>query len=117
MTRPSATLLALAVSLIACSSAEAPSTASTADAQRPQAEAPADSASAKTKMPAAREYLALTDPRYGHHDSSPGAPTLGDKVGEGAQDFELPTHDGGSFRLSEAVAEGPVFLMFYRGFW
>jgi hypothetical protein len=43
----------------------------------------------------------------------------GDAVGEGdrAPDFELPSTEGGTIRLSEAAARGPVILSFYRGRW
>ena len=64
-------------------------------------------------MPAGGEFRALSDPSYGHLNAAPNAPRPGDE----APDFELPTHTGGSSRLSEELAEGPVVLMFYRGFW
>jgi len=34
-----------------------------------------------------------------------------------ATDFELPSSDGDSWRLSEQLARGPVLLVFYRGDW
>ena len=39
-------------------------------------------------------------------------------AGEGAPapDFELPDADGRPFRLSEALAQRPVVLVFLRGF-
>ena len=38
-------------------------------------------------------------------------------VGAQAPDFALPTAHGGTVRLGEALAEGPVVLVFYRGSW
>lgn len=32
-------------------------------------------------------------------------------------DFELPDHAGGTFRLSTALREGTVVVVFYRGDW
>jgi peroxiredoxin len=39
-------------------------------------------------------------------------------AGEGAPapDFELPDQEGRPFRLSGALADGPVVLVFLRGF-
>jgi hypothetical protein len=34
-----------------------------------------------------------------------------------APDFTLPDHTGKSVSLAEALARGPVLLVFYRGFW
>jgi cytochrome oxidase Cu insertion factor (SCO1/SenC/PrrC family) len=34
-----------------------------------------------------------------------------------APDFTLPDHRGQPVTLSEAWAQGPVLLVFYRGFW
>ncbi len=34
-----------------------------------------------------------------------------------APDFTLPDHQGRAVSLSEAWAQGPVLLVFYRGFW
>lgn len=39
------------------------------------------------------------------------------QVGDRAPDFELPNATGGTVRLSERLAEGPVVLTFYRGAW
>lgn len=38
-------------------------------------------------------------------------------IGERAPDFTLPRAGGGSLRLSQALARGPVVLVFYRGQW
>ena len=38
-------------------------------------------------------------------------------VGDHAPDFELPDARGGSVALREALAAGPVVLVFYRGAW
>jgi len=83
--------------------------------QAPPAKAPADGREtpAAATMPAAGEYVAISEPRYGQLDSVVGAPGQGER----APDFELPNHLGGTTRLSEALAKGPVVLMFYRGFW
>lgn len=34
-----------------------------------------------------------------------------------APDFSLPANDGSTWRLTEALAQGPVLLIFYRGDW
>ncbi len=34
-----------------------------------------------------------------------------------AIDFELPDQSGSPWRLAEALARGPVLLVFYRGDW
>lgn len=96
---------ALALSL-ACSSARAGP-----DSASPGAEE--EEPAAGLVMPAAGEYVALSDARYGHLEMASSAPSQGDR----APDFELPTHSGETFVLSEALAQGPVLLMFYRGFW
>jgi hypothetical protein len=36
---------------------------------------------------------------------------------ERAPDFTVPDHVGNEFNLSKALADGPVLLVFYRGFW
>lgn len=38
-------------------------------------------------------------------------------VGQRAPDFALPDIDGGTVRLSDLLANGPVVLTFYRGAW
>jgi hypothetical protein len=38
-------------------------------------------------------------------------------VGATAADFTLPNHDGASVSLDHVRANGPVLLVFYRGFW
>ena len=38
-------------------------------------------------------------------------------VGDRAPDFELPDIDGGTVRLTDLLAQGPVVLTFYRGAW
>lgn len=63
---------------------------------------------------APQKYWPLTEARYGAWGDAPNAPKLGDTV----EDFELPDADGGTFKLSTALAAGkPVVLVFYRGFW
>jgi peroxiredoxin len=37
-------------------------------------------------------------------------------VGQPAPDFTLTDQDGGAFHLADATAEGPVVLVFLRGF-
>ena len=39
------------------------------------------------------------------------------RAGDRAPDFELPDATGGTVRLSDRLAEGPVVLTFYRGAW
>jgi len=36
---------------------------------------------------------------------------------DAGRDFELPTHEGGRWRLSAALESGPAVLVFYRGDW
>jgi len=38
-------------------------------------------------------------------------------VGAEAPAFELASNKGGSWSLGEHLAEGPVVLVFYRGYW
>lgn len=45
--------------------------------------------------------------------ASTGAPEVGDRV----QMFDLPSHDGERVALADALAQGPVVLVFYRGHW
>ena len=73
------------------------------------ADPPAASPTAPTKT--AGTYLALTDNRYGAYRAAPDTPELGDR----APDIELPDAQGGSFSLAQH--EGPVLVVFYRGFW
>lgn len=39
------------------------------------------------------------------------------KVGERAPEFELPNQDGVTLRSRELLAQGPLVVSFYRGFW
>ena len=39
------------------------------------------------------------------------------KVGDAAPDFTLPSATGGSLRLRDQLARGPIILAFYRGGW
>jgi hypothetical protein len=39
------------------------------------------------------------------------------RVGQAAPDFTLPSATGGSVRLTDLRAGGPVVLSFYRGRW
>lgn len=51
---------------------------------------------------------------------APASAWDGDKslrVNDSAKDFTLPLARGGTLTLSEALAEGPVVLSFYRGGW
>ena len=98
-----ARILPLSTVLLACSP----------QASSPAAPAAKAEADVSTSMPVAGEYVALSDPRYGQLDAVPGAPSQGQQ----APDFELPNHLGEKTRLSALLAEGPVVLMFYRGFW
>ena len=47
----------------------------------------------------------------------PGLATKALAVGAAAPEFTLATSEGGSWALGEAVREGPVVLVFYRGAW
>jgi peroxiredoxin len=39
-------------------------------------------------------------------------------IGQATPDFEVPTSDGKTFKLSEALQSGKnIKLMFYRGHW
>lgn len=100
---------ALALSLACSGSSGGPDSASPGSSGKEQD----GGASSGLVMPAAGEYVALSDARYGHLKAASSAPSQGDA----APDFELPTHSGETFVLSEALAQGPVLLMFYRGFW
>ena len=62
-------------------------------------------------QPAGGSYLELTDDRYGAFEAAPNAPHLGDP----APALDLYDANGGRFRLADQ--EGPVLVMFYRGFW
>ena len=50
---------------------------------------------------------------YGWFPKARHAPS----VGEQAPDFELPLVGGKIFSLADARAQGPVVVVFYRGFW
>lgn len=39
------------------------------------------------------------------------------KLGDIAPSFELRTADGGTFRSDVALADGPLVIVFYRGYW
>lgn len=39
------------------------------------------------------------------------------KAGDTVPDFELPNHRGGTVRLSDLLASGPLVISFYRGGW
>jgi hypothetical protein len=51
--------------------------------------------------------------RYGATRSAPLALGIGDTV----PDFTLPRAGGGEGSLTEALRDGPVALIFYRGHW
>lgn len=57
--------------------------------------------------------IAITSNAYGAYRFAPEAPQLGDTLA----DFELPNARGGTYRLADARAKGPVVVIFYRGFW
>lgn len=48
--------------------------------------------------------------------AKPAAP-VGLAVGATAPALELPAADGSAFKLADALAAGPVVLVFYRGHW
>lgn len=39
------------------------------------------------------------------------------KVGDTAPDFALPNGDGKLVTLADYTSQGPVILVFYRGYW
>jgi thioredoxin-dependent peroxiredoxin len=39
------------------------------------------------------------------------------RAGQLASEFELPDSTGATRGLSELTADGPVVLLFYRGYW
>ena len=90
--------------LLACSTA-APTSSQPAPGSDPVAPG--------LRMPPAEAFVALADPSYGYASFCAGAPSQGEQ----APDFELPTHTGETLRLHDALADGPVLLMVYRGFW
>lgn len=55
---------------------------------------------------------ALSDPAAPGRESAHHRVTMTRPIG-----FALPDHAGGSFRLSEALRERTVVLLFYRGDW
>jgi peroxiredoxin len=68
----------------------------------------------KTKVPAEiREAMARADNEL----AASGILDRALKAGDAAPDFSLPDARGGSVRLSELLANGPVVLSFYRGGW
>lgn len=61
------------------------------------------------------EVQALIDEMVADLGDTNVAPGL--EVGSTAPDFELPAAAGGSVRLADKLADGPVVLSFYRGAW
>jgi hypothetical protein len=55
----------------------------------------------------------ITTDAYGAFNGAPDAPQVGDTLA----DFSLPKARGGTFKLSEALKDGPLLIMFYRGHW
>ena len=55
----------------------------------------------------------ITTDAYGAYKNAPDAPRMGDTL----VDFTLPKARGGIFTLSEALKQGPMLIMFYRGHW
>jgi AhpC/TSA family len=47
----------------------------------------------------------------------PGIEQSAIAVGAEAPDFSLPMATGGTFTLADARKDGPVVLVFYRGYW
>ncbi len=44
-------------------------------------------------------------------------PSATNRPGDAVEDFELPDHEGKSWRLSDQLVRAPVLLIFYRGDW
>jgi hypothetical protein len=78
------------------------------DMTRPGVDPPMYKQSGSSEAP-----MSITVNAYGAFRPTPNAPQLGDI----AQNFVLPLADGGQFDLAAARANGPVLIMFYRGFW
>jgi peroxiredoxin len=55
--------------------------------------------------------LAILDPAYGAHPDHEGAIAPGDRLDA----LSLPLADGGQFELADAVAAGPVLLVWFGG--
>jgi hypothetical protein len=61
--------------------------------------------------------MAGLPPNPTRQSPQPGLATTARAVGEEAPLFELPQAEGGTFSLKQALARGPVAVVFYRGFW
>ena len=59
------------------------------------------------------EPLDITANGYGASRSAPDALAIGDTV----PDFDVPRAGGGTVSLTQARADGPVAIIFYRGHW
>ncbi len=51
------------------------------------------------------------------HELAASAAAKGLGVGDQAPDFTLPSLQGPTVTLADSLAEGPVALCFYRGYW
>ena len=101
MLRP---LLALPLAALLATGCTSPDTAETA---APETAAP------ETAAPEAAEATTDAAPA----GDAVGAANQALAVGDRAPDFALPAASGGTVRLSEQLARGPVVLTFYRGAW
>ena len=75
--------------------------------------APGSSGSGTETAPDAPSAPAASAPAASADDAVGTALGVGDR----APDFELPDIDGGTVRLYDLLADGPVVLAFYRGAW
>jgi hypothetical protein len=55
----------------------------------------------------------ITTNAYGAFGLAPKAPG----IGEAHPDFELPAHTGEPWKLKDALKNGPLVLIYYRGDW
>jgi hypothetical protein len=101
--------------LIAACGGRAPSEPSSAppEPDAPSTARPGDPPPRYAPSGLSDDELPITSNAYGAFAGAPDAPQLGDT----APDFEAALVDGGTFRLAQARAAGPVLVMFYRGFW
>lgn len=77
------------------------------------------SGSSNPETPVKSAPAAKKSPSSAEPEATPPEPTApkGLEVGTSAPALELPAIDGSSFILVDALAAGPVVLVYYRGHW